>query len=91
MQGPLNRLRFRLDHSWTPRKVSPYLDGELSQSERERLERHVEDCPECRELLRELNALIVTLGTLRDEQGAPVAHAIFSAVRDRLDEPEDHA
>lgn len=91
MRSPLRRLRFRLDHHWTPRNVSRYLDGELSQSGRERLEHHVEDCPECRELLRELNALIVTLGTLRDEQGAPVAHAIFSAVRDRLDGPGDDA
>ena len=82
-------LRFRFDHRWAPRKVSPYLDGELSRSERERLEHHVKDCPECRELLRELDALIDALGALRAEQTAPVADAMLSLVRGRLGELED--
>ncbi len=90
MKAPLHR-RFRLDHRWAPRNVSLYLDGELRSSERKRLEHHVDDCPECRELLRELSALIVKLGTLRDDRGAPVAQAILSSVRDRLDEPQDGA
>jgi anti-sigma factor RsiW len=83
----LSWLRFRFDHRWVPHHVSPYLDGELSQPERGRLERHVDDCPECRELLRALKALIVTLGMVRGEQDPPVAQAIFSSVRGRLEEP----
>lgn len=86
MRAPLKSLRFRFDHRWVPRHASAYLDRELASAQRARLERHVDDCPECRRLLRELNALVVALGTLQDEQGEPVAHAIFSSVRGRLDE-----
>ena len=88
MKGPFSRLRFRLDHAWTPDHVSPYLDGDLSSGQRARVERHVEDCPECRELLRELGAVIVALGTLHDDAGAPVAQAILSSVRRRIEEAE---
>jgi anti-sigma factor RsiW len=84
MLGPLNRLRFALDHRWTPAHASAYLDDELSASERERVERHTADCPECRELLLQLSAMIGALGTLRDEQGELVAGAILSSVRGRL-------
>jgi anti-sigma factor RsiW len=86
MKGPLNRLRFSLDHRWTPPHMSAYIDGELSGSDRTRIARHTGDCPECRELLRELDAMIGTLGTLRDADGAPVAGAILSSVRSRLEE-----
>ncbi|MHB8234100.1 MAG: anti-sigma factor family protein [Solirubrobacteraceae bacterium] len=83
-------LRFVLDHRWTPVHVSPYLDDELSAAQRARLERHIEQCPECRELLRELQRLIVSLGTLSDDTGAPVAASILAAVRSRMDEaPQD--
>ncbi len=86
MRGLFSRMRFRLDHAWTPPNSSPYLDGELSRTQRARLERHIEECPECRELLRALGALIVALGTLHDHTGAPVAQTILSTVRSRLDE-----
>ena len=86
MNGLFSRLRFRLDHRWTPLHASPYIDGELSPAHGARLERHIEGCPECRELLRELNALTLALGTLRDEDGVPVAEAILSSVRQRIDE-----
>jgi anti-sigma factor RsiW len=90
MRGLFSRLRFRLDHAWTPPNTSPYIDGELSRTQCARLERHIEECPECRELLRELEALIVALGTLHDDTGAPAARAILSTVRSRIDEaPRD--
>jgi predicted anti-sigma-YlaC factor YlaD len=41
--------------------IVPYLKGELSVEERERVARHVDDCPECRETLeaaREVFALL---------------------------------
>lgn len=90
MKRPSLRLRFALDHRWTPGHVSPYLDSELSPAERARVERHIDECPECRELLRELRRLIVSLGTLSDDTGAPVAASIVAAVRSRMDEaPRD--
>jgi anti-sigma factor RsiW len=87
MRGLTNRLRFRLDHRWTPPRVSSYLDGQLSRRRRARLEHHIADCPECRELLHGLDSLIVALARLRDDTGVPVAKAIFSSVRGRLDDP----
>jgi anti-sigma factor RsiW len=91
MRGLFSRLRFRLDHAWTPPNSSPYLDGELSRTQSARLERHIEECPECRELLRALNTLIVALGTLHDRTGTPVAQTILSSVRGRIDEaPRDN-
>jgi anti-sigma factor RsiW len=87
MEHPLHRLRFRFDHRWVPGHASPYLDGELSPARRARLQRHLDECPECRALLHELSALVAALGTLHDDDGAPVAKTIFSSLRGRLDEP----
>lgn len=86
MKHPLRRLSFRLDHRWVPRHASQYLDGELAPARRARLQRHLDECPECRALLRELAALVSALGTLRDDQGAPVAKTIFSSLRGRMDD-----
>src|ERR1035441_5013331 len=59
------RFGFLRDHRWVPPHASDYLDSELSPRERRRVERHTADCPECRELLRSLQALIGVLGTDR--------------------------
>jgi anti-sigma factor RsiW len=63
----------------------PYLRGELSPAERERVSRHLEECPDCRqdtELLRDL------LGNLAHAIGPPPAvnWARYRAeLRDKLD------
>lgn len=42
-----------MSDQWTER-LSEYLDGELSPAEREALEGHLADCPECRTIVAEL-------------------------------------
>jgi predicted anti-sigma-YlaC factor YlaD len=42
--------------------LSGYLDGELTQQERQRVELHLADCEECRGLLADLSALRERMG-----------------------------
>jgi anti-sigma factor RsiW len=85
-----HRLRFLRDHRWVPPHASGYLDAELGPHARRRLEGHTADCPECRELLRSLGALIGALGTIRGDEALPVAGAVRAAVHSRLSErPRD--
>lgn len=44
-------------------QLSAYLDGELGQEERIRIESHLENCPSCRSLLHELMTLQQTLSS----------------------------
>lgn len=48
--------------------ISAYVDGELSDDERARVEAHVENCPECRELLGELEK---ATGAIQEAFAAP--------------------
>lgn len=90
MMRARHRLRFRRDHRWVPPHASDYLDSEIAPRERERVERHVDDCPECRELLRSLRALIGGLGMIREDEGRRVASVVLAAVESRLSEvPRD--
>jgi len=47
--------------------LSAYLDGELPSEEARRVEAHVEACPACRRLLRELSAVSGVLGAMPHE------------------------
>lgn len=42
--------------------MTAYLDGELGDRDRERLEAHFADCPHCSEYLAQLRVTIDTLG-----------------------------
>jgi anti-sigma factor RsiW len=44
--------------------VADYLDDVLSPSERARLERHLADCPHCREYVAQLRATIDAAGSI---------------------------
>ena len=83
----LYRLQFRSDHGWAPDRMSEYLDDELERQGRERLERHMRDCPECERLLAGLRALVDGLGGLPAPDGGAGATRIAAVVRARLDEP----
>jgi hypothetical protein len=45
--------------------VSGYLDGELTQQRRQRVEAHCRDCEDCRQILEELRALRERMGQAR--------------------------
>ena len=53
-----------MDHEKLKELVSSYLDGELGQEERELVERHLEECPECRQAHREMSELGEVMGTM---------------------------
>lgn len=84
MKRVLHRLRFLRDHRWVPPHASEFLDDELGERERRRVEWHADDCPECRELLRNLRTLIAALGTMRDDDGRLVASGVLASVQSRL-------
>ena len=46
-------------------RLSGYLDGELTQGERQRVEIHLESCLKCREAFQEMARLRVAVGELR--------------------------
>ena len=48
--------------------VTDYLEGDLSRRERLRFERHLANCPHCREYLDEMRATIATLGRIEPER-----------------------
>jgi hypothetical protein len=50
---------------WTDR-LSSYLDGDMEDDERSVLERHLESCPRCREVLREIEDIVRQARTLVD-------------------------
>jgi predicted anti-sigma-YlaC factor YlaD len=82
--GIADRIRFALDHRWSPPHMSEFLDGDLDERGSARIDRHVRDCRECRELLRSLQAIVEELGGLRAETGEPVAGVLLESVRSRL-------
>ena len=68
--------------------MSAYVDGDLSPSQRQRLERHADLCPECGPLRRALPWLAVELRDLR----RPADHSIAPEVIDNLRSSElEHA
>jgi len=82
----LSRPRFWRDHRWAPDHMSDYLDGDLASSGRERMERHVGECRDCRTVLREVRLMIDRLGRLASPEGGGAVR-ITAAVRVRLREP----
>jgi hypothetical protein len=53
-----------MDHERLKQLVSAYLDGELGQEEREIVERHLEECSECRQAYREMGELGGVMGKM---------------------------
>ena len=47
--------------------LSGYLDGELTQKDRQRVDLHLEGCTRCQARLRELDTLSASVGRLRDD------------------------
>lgn len=82
-----HRIRFRRDHGWAPGHMSAYLDTELRARPRARMERHSQECPECRGLLDSLRRMLSLLHRLPASGTAAHTPAIAVAVAQRLHEP----
>lgn len=87
MHSLLARIMFRRDHRWAPDRMSDYLDRELAQRGRARMERHVGVCNECRGLITGLKLVIDTLHRLPAPQPGRDAAQLAGAVRVRLEQP----
>jgi anti-sigma factor RsiW len=57
-----------MNENWHPDEVDigAYLDGELASRQRQRVSRHLEDCPACRDELARLKVLFSQLSELPD-------------------------
>ena len=74
-------LRQLLDHRFTKSHASRYLDGELPETGRRRVERHTSVCPRCRALLASLRQMIETLPSLAAPPRRSVADGVLERVR----------
>lgn len=45
--------------------VTAYLDGALGVGDHDRLERHLDECPHCREHVRQIRATVLVTGEVR--------------------------
>jgi anti-sigma factor RsiW len=53
--------------------ITAYLDGALGAGDHDRLEQHLEECPHCREHLKQIEATILVSGAARAEDLDEVA------------------
>ncbi len=79
--GPIKRWMFMRQHRWTQARMSEYLDGELSQRDRERVEQHTGICPECSRLLATLRRTLRELMGLHDEPLPSIADGVIDRLR----------
>jgi anti-sigma factor RsiW len=62
--------------------ITAYLDGALGVSEHDRLEQHLEECPHCREHLKQIEATIQVSGAVRAEDlDAPAREDLMELYR----------
>ena len=70
-----------MHREWTD-QFSAYLDGELAQDARRRVEAHVASCPGCRAVLGDLEAVV---GWARHQAGAMPERDLWPGIRDRIE------
>jgi anti-sigma factor RsiW len=82
---PLAMLRFMRDHRWTHAHLSDYVDDDLSQPERARVEEHVGMCPRCHRVLATLVRTLEGLHALGAEPAASggITDSVIARLRDR--------
>jgi anti-sigma factor RsiW len=80
----LKKRRFMREHEWTHEHLSDYLDGELRDRERARVEEHVGMCPQCRRVLATLRKTLKGLGSLMSPPAPP---GLSDSIIGRLNEP----
>ena len=62
-------------------ELSAYLDGELEAADRLRVEAHLAECAECRQVLEELRLMVRRAATLDDR---PPEHDLWPAIEARI-------
>lgn len=79
----LEKRRFMREHRWTGAHVSAYLDQELSDAERHRLEAHAGICPECQRMLATLRKTLEGLRGLSGDTASPpgLADSVIERLR----------
>jgi len=78
----LFRRRFMREHVWTHAHLSDYLDADLAEGERWRVEDHVGGCPQCRRVLATLRRTLEGLRLLGAEPQPQVADAVIDRLRE---------
>jgi len=77
-------LRFRREHRFTAEHASDYLDGDLDDAARARVEHHARFCPRCHELLASLRRTVNALRLLGTAEHGTHDSGVASAVIARL-------
>ena len=79
----LRKRRFMREHRWSGARFSSYLDGELSEPERRRLEAHASICPECGRMLATLRQTLRGLRGLAPDSPPPpgLADSVIERLR----------
>jgi Putative zinc-finger len=78
----LQPVAMRLDHRFTVRHASEFIDGDLSPAASARIRRHASVCPMCAELLQTMRATISNLRRLASPNDTPsVVPSILDALR----------
>lgn len=70
-----------LDHRFTAAHASEYLDGQLPEAGRRRVERHTSVCPQCRALLASLGRMLEALPGLGPTTSTGVADKVLERLR----------
>lgn len=79
--GPIKRWMFMRQHQWTAARLSEYLDGELSERDKHRVEQHTAICPQCSRLLATLRRTLRELIGLRDEPLPSITDGVIERLR----------
>jgi anti-sigma factor RsiW len=77
----LQRRRYMREHNWTHAHLSDYLDQDLTDAERERVEDHLSMCPHCRRVLRTLRRTLESLMSLPGEPRPGLADGVIERLR----------
>ena len=71
------RARRTTGHDMTCREavalITAYLDGALGLGDHDRLERHLDECPHCRQHLKQIQATVQVTGEVRADDLDPLA------------------
>jgi anti-sigma factor RsiW len=79
-----NTTQFKLDHRWAPTHMSAYLDGELTDPRRRRMEDHLARCQRCRRLLASLRETVAAARALPAPVSPTPGSELAAAVIARL-------